>query len=58
MSFNRPKAISCLATRQSLVIAWVAALRFNRPKAISCLATTGWGSSESLARRFQSTGGD
>ena len=39
ISFNRPKAISCLATPKQLTLCQRAQKSFNRPKAISCLAT-------------------
>ena len=39
LSFNRPKAISCLATQYLAVIPAGETASFNRPKAISCLAT-------------------
>ena len=37
--FNRPKAISCLATRTPARWRLTRDECFNRPKAISCLAT-------------------
>ena len=40
ISFNRPKAISCLATWDFTYLVGPNYQRFNRPKAISCLATT------------------
>ena len=38
-SFNRPKAISCLATHRNFRGPPPPSGGFNRPKAISCLAT-------------------
>ena len=39
LSFNRPKAISCLATSRFHYLSRAFTCCFNRPKAISCLAT-------------------
>ena len=50
--FNRPKAISCLATRIPTVHLPVGNPRFNRPKAISCLATQTDTPMEILRPRF------
>ena len=40
LRFNRPKAISCLATTANVLSFLAGLIGFNRPKAISCLATT------------------
>ncbi|MFZ1463324.1 MAG: hypothetical protein WAV60_04675, partial [Anaerolineae bacterium] len=39
VGFNRPKAISCLATLGIKFVTDADVDGFNRPKAISCLAT-------------------
>ena len=50
--FNRPKAISCLATRRFGATPLRHNAGFNRPKAISCLATCSSQSHQHLQRSF------